>query len=94
MPSSDPSIARRGVGSHFSRMSQTERIEKALGLLKDGRLSPFDLVLEVLDDENVEYTGYQNELYKVTFSQPGIVSEIYQRLWTFSRSSRSRSPHP
>jgi len=94
MPSSDPSIARRGVRSHSSRMSQTKRIEKALGLLKDRWLSPFDLILEVLDDKNVKYTGYQNKLYKVTFSQPRIVLEIYQQLWTFSRSSRSRLPHP
>jgi len=65
MPLSDPSIARRGVRSHSSRMSWTERIEKALGLLKDRRLSPFDLILEVLDDKNAEYTGYQNKLYKV-----------------------------
>ncbi|KAH9011630.1 hypothetical protein EDB85DRAFT_2159783 [Lactarius pseudohatsudake] len=46
-------------------MSRAERIGKALGLLKDGRLSPFDLILEVLNDNNVEYAGYRNELYKV-----------------------------
>ncbi|KAH9159742.1 hypothetical protein EDB89DRAFT_1071745 [Lactarius sanguifluus] len=40
--SSDPSIARRDIRSHPSRMSWAERIGKALGLLKDGRLSPFD----------------------------------------------------
>ncbi|KAF8274044.1 hypothetical protein EI94DRAFT_1768902 [Lactarius quietus] len=45
-------------------MSRVERITKALGVLKDGRLSPFDLILEVLDSNNTEYAGYRNELYK------------------------------
>ncbi len=92
MPLSDPSIARRGVGSHSSRMSRTERIEKALGLLKDGRLSPFDLVLEVLDDENAKYTGYRNELYKVGNQKLSkILDSILatdsgkQKLWSWMR---------
>ncbi|KAH8979260.1 hypothetical protein EDB83DRAFT_2560926 [Lactarius deliciosus] len=58
---SDPSIARSDIGSHPSRMSRAERIRKAHGLLKDGRLSPFDRILEALNDSNVEYAGYQNE---------------------------------
>src|SRR6266702_5118367 len=92
MPSSDPSIARRGVGPHSSKMSQNERIEKALGLLKDGRLSPFDLVLEVLDDENAKYTGYRNELYKVGNQKLSkILDSILatdsgkQKLWSWMR---------
>jgi hypothetical protein len=45
-------------------MSRSERFAKAIGVLKDGWLSPFDLVLEVLDEYNPEYAGYCNELYK------------------------------
>ncbi|KAH9036081.1 hypothetical protein EDB84DRAFT_1398153 [Lactarius hengduanensis] len=62
--SSGPSSVRVDVESHPSRMSRSERIKKAISLLKDGWLSPFDLILEVLNEYNADYTGYRNELYK------------------------------
>ena len=65
MFSSVASATRGDVRSCPSRMSRIERIVKALDILKAGRLSPFDLVLEVLDDDNADYSGYQNELYKI-----------------------------
>ncbi|KAH8993094.1 hypothetical protein EDB83DRAFT_2509997 [Lactarius deliciosus] len=45
-------------------MSCAERFGKALALLREGNLSPFDLILEILDDCKPEYTGYRVELYK------------------------------
>ena len=33
-------------------------------MLKDGGLSPFDMVLEILDEFNPEYWSYRHELYK------------------------------
>lgn len=45
-------------------MSRSERLAKAIGVLKDGWLSPFDLLLEVLDESNPEYAKYRIELYK------------------------------
>ncbi|KAF8267780.1 hypothetical protein EI94DRAFT_1700716 [Lactarius quietus] len=42
----------------------SERIERAISVLKDRWLSPFDLVLEVLDESNAEYSGYCTSLYK------------------------------
>jgi hypothetical protein len=41
-----------------------ERIAKAVSVLKDGWLSPFDLILEVLNEHNPEYAGHRSELYK------------------------------
>jgi hypothetical protein len=35
-----------------------------IGILKAGRLSPFDLVIELLDNDNAEYYGYRTKLYK------------------------------
>jgi len=35
-----------------------------LGILREGRLSPFDLVVELLDDSNSKHWAYRNELYK------------------------------
>ncbi|KAH9011587.1 hypothetical protein EDB84DRAFT_1590667 [Lactarius hengduanensis] len=52
------------MGSRSVRTSRAERFGKALALLREGNLSPFDLVLEILDDCKPEYTGYRVELYK------------------------------
>ena len=43
-------------------MSRFERIDEALDVLKAGHLSPFDLILAILDDE--KYGGYKTEFYK------------------------------
>lgn len=45
-------------------MSREERIAKAIDILKGGRLSPFDLILEILDHSNSDYASYRIELYK------------------------------
>ncbi|KAH9160733.1 hypothetical protein EDB89DRAFT_1885651 [Lactarius sanguifluus] len=52
------------TGSRSARMSRVERFGKVLALLREGNLSPFDLILEILDDCKPEYTGYRVELYK------------------------------
>ena len=44
------------------RMSRFERIDEALDVLKARHLSPFDLILAILDDE--KYGGYKTEFYK------------------------------
>ena len=46
------------------RISRFERIDEALDVLKAGHLSPFDLILAILDGSNEKYGGYQNEFYK------------------------------
>ncbi|KAF8957733.1 hypothetical protein BDZ97DRAFT_1669447 [Flammula alnicola] len=50
-----------GPSKTFSR---AERIENVLNVLRDGRLSPFDLVLDVLDESNPQFSAYRNEFYK------------------------------
>ena len=41
--------------------SHEQRIEEALGISRDGRLSPFDLLLNA---SKLRYWGYQNENFK------------------------------
>ena len=62
--SSDTSIPQKDPESRPSRISRAERIQDVLTLLKDGYLSPFDVVLEILDERNPGYSGYRNEFYK------------------------------
>ena len=45
-------------------MTHESRITEILSLLRGGRLSPFDLVLEVLDKSQPKYSSYQVEFYK------------------------------
>jgi hypothetical protein len=45
-------------------LSRAARIHAALETLHDGRLSPADLLISVLDPANGEYEGYRNEMYK------------------------------
>src|SRR5271169_2160078 len=44
--------------------SRAQRFEDVLGILREGRLSPFDLMVELLDDSSLKYWAYRNELYK------------------------------
>jgi len=44
--------------------SRAQRFEDVLGILREGRLSPFDLIIELLDDSNLKYWAYRNKLYK------------------------------
>lgn len=45
-------------------MSLSERIQDVLGLLQHHRISPFDLVLELLDESKPQYSFYRTEFYK------------------------------
>ena len=45
-------------------MSLAERVQDALALLRGCRLSPFDLVLEILDEDKPEYSYHRTEFYK------------------------------
>lgn len=44
--------------------TRAQRFEDVLGILREGHLSPFDLMVELLDDSNLKYWAYRNELYK------------------------------
>ena len=44
--------------------SRTQLFEDVLGILREGHLSPFDLMIELLDDSNLKYWEYRNDLYK------------------------------
>ena len=52
------------VSSTQSRMSFSERVHDTLALLRGRRLSPFDLVLEILDENKPEYSYHRTEFYK------------------------------
>jgi hypothetical protein len=44
--------------------SRAQCFEDVLGILREGHLSPFDLMVELLDDSNLKHCAYRNELYK------------------------------
>ena len=48
----------------MARMALSDRIQDVLSLLRRHRLSPFDLVLELLDDSKPQYVFYRTEFYK------------------------------
>ena len=52
------------VSSSQSRISLSERIQDTLALLRGCRLSPFDLILEILDEDKDEFSGHRKEFYK------------------------------
>jgi hypothetical protein len=73
-------------------MSRAERFAKAIDILKGRRLSPFDLILEILDDNNSDYIEYQIELYKDKSSKlQRVLDSILashsgkQKLWSWMR---------
>ena len=90
--SSDTSIPQKVPESRPSRISRAERIQEVLTLLRGGNLSPFDVVLEILDERNPEYSGYRNEFYKEgNQKMPKILDHILaaaagkRKLWTWMR---------
>ena len=52
------------VSSSQSRQSLSERVQETLALLRGSCLSPFDLVLEILDEGKSEYSYHRTEFYK------------------------------
>lgn len=46
------------------RVPRSQHIEEVLQTLRDNWLSPFDLILDILNDSNPNYSQYRNELYK------------------------------
>lgn len=52
------------VSSSQSRMLLSERVQDALALLRGCRLSPFDLILEILDEDKPDYSYHRTEFYK------------------------------
>ena len=73
-------------------LSHAEKIAHVVGLLKDWWLSPFDLILDILDNNNAEYAGYRNELYKVRNQKLSSILDIIikvdsgkQKLWLWMR---------
>lgn len=47
------------------RLSTNGRISEALKTLRDGRISPFDMFLKLLDPSEEEFSGYRNSFYTV-----------------------------
>ena len=72
-----PPKASKSCAQHF---------EDVLGILHKGRLSPFDLMVELLDDSNLKYWAYRTELYKEENQK---LSEILDLV--FSNGSHSPS---
>ena len=61
---SEPESPVDSISSSQTRISLSERIQDALALLRGRRLSPFDLILEILDENKPQYSCYRTEFYK------------------------------
>ena len=74
--------------------SREQRIQEALSILRDGRLSPFDIVLDLLDDSKLRYWGYRNEFFKQENENlPKILEAIYSNKEGKERMDRWMLPH-
>lgn len=47
-----------------TRVPRSQHVEAVLQVLRDHWLSPFDLIIAILDDSNPQYSQYRHELYK------------------------------
>ena len=56
--------------------SRSQRFENVLDILREGRLSPFDLMVELLDVSNLKYWAYRNELYKEENKKLGEILDL------------------
>ena len=52
------------IDSSQTRTSHSTHIQNVLSLLHNSRLSPFDLILEILDENKSEYTSHRQKFYK------------------------------
>ena len=68
--------------------SRAQRFEDVLGILRKGCLSPFDLMVELLDDSNLKYWAYRTELYKEENQKLNQILDL-----VFSNGSRSPYQH-
>jgi len=75
-------------------VSREERIQEVLKLLRDGNLSPFNVVLKVLDERKPAYFGYRNELYKESNKKLSLILDCIlaaaadagkRKLWSWMR---------
>lgn len=53
------------------KKSRSHCFEEVLAILRNNRLSPFDLTIEVLDDSDPRYSYYRTELYKMESKKLG-----------------------
>ncbi|KAI9437299.1 hypothetical protein H4582DRAFT_2058293 [Lactarius indigo] len=74
----------------FRGTAKSGQFGKVLALLREGNLSPFDLILEILNDCKPEYAGYRVELYKDSNRKlPWILDSIHAvdsgraKLWSW-----------
>jgi hypothetical protein len=50
-------------------MTRTQRIETVLTFLREGKLSPIDILIDVLDPSDEKHQSYHEELYKADASK-------------------------
>ena len=89
---SAPSVASNNdehCPSRSSRISRSDRFANAINVLKDGGLSPFDLMLEVLDQKNPQYDGYRAELFKVNNTKLSKILDLIAAVNVGERKLRS-----
>lgn len=78
------------LGTRRNRMSTHDRINSALQILRDGRISILDFLVTILDPADASYATYRDRLYvpsvKEKNSGTGRLEKVLDFLWEDPRS--------
>ncbi|PPQ69090.1 hypothetical protein CVT24_000134, partial [Panaeolus cyanescens] len=71
----DISSIHKSISEPKNRIPRSKRIADALSILKNGNISPFDFILEILDETKSDYWGYRTAFYKESNSKLATILE-------------------
>ena len=57
-------LSRFHLQKYFNLVPTAQRFEDVLGILREGCISPFELMIKSLNDSNLKYWAHRNKLYK------------------------------
>jgi hypothetical protein len=73
---SDNNSSERNQRFGIRRMTRPQRVKVALAFLRDGRLSPVDFLIDILDSRRDEFGGYRDGLYKENSTRLGDLMDV------------------
>ena len=65
-----------------TRYSKEERLQKVLKILRDGRISLVDFILDILDPQNDEFSTYQTRFFS---NRSGKLEKLLDRMFEDQR---------
>ena len=69
-----------------SRLSPNERIQRAIDILQEGRLSLLTALIKVLDPSEKDFSAYHGGFYVCTKDRPtGKLANLLDKIWSDSR---------